>query len=311
MRWLRARRSPASETPPHPRELERRLVGQGAIDALLAASEPLRRPFTSELERIWLEALARPELSRVVGRLADVPLPKATLARLIAAYVKFYDVDTDIIAEPLASFATINAFFTRAIKATARPIDASPGTLVSPADANLKVFGEVDARGRIPEVKGRTYALSALLGRHVPAAPYIGGTYAVLYLSPRDYHRVHAPYEARVTALDAVEGASYPVNALGVRRIEGLFVRNKRLVFGLHTPDFGTLGLVMVGATNVGRITTSLSAGASVARGAELGVFNLGSTVVLVCPKDSGLRILPSLHEGEMVRMGQALMARA
>jgi phosphatidylserine decarboxylase len=159
-------------------------------------------------------------------------------------------------------------------------------------------------------VKGRTYALSQLLGEQLAAEPYIGGSYAVLYLSPRDYHRVHTPAAATVTALAPYDGASYPVNALGVRRIEGLFVKNKRLVFGLHTNDFGTLGLVMVGATNVGRITTSLVRGARVERGTELGVFNLGSTVVLVCPRASGLAVLPTLHEGETIRLGSALLER-
>ena len=300
----------SSRAPPHPRELHRRLHGQALIDALFQVAGPLARPVTSHVERLWLEGLARPELSRAAGRFADLRLPRPVLGRLIDAFVRLYDIDTAEIADPLGSFATLNAFFTRALKPGIRPIDPRPEVLVSPADACLKSFGTVDPRGRIPEVKGRTYALSQLLGEHIPAEPYLGGTYAVLYLSPRDYHRVHAPAAADVTALAPYDGASYPVNALGVRRIEGLFVKNKRLVFGLHTNDFGTLGLVMVGATNVGRITTSLARGARVERGAELGVFNLGSTVVLVCPRASGLAVLPTLHEGEAIRVGSALLAR-
>ena len=146
----------SSRAPPHPRELHRRLHGQALIDALFQISGPLTRPVTSHVERAWLAGLARPGLSRAAGRFADLRLPRPVLGRLIDAFVRLYDIDTTEIAEPLPSFATLNAFFTRALRGGMRPIDPRPEVLVSPADACLKSVGTVDPRGRIPEVKGRT-----------------------------------------------------------------------------------------------------------------------------------------------------------
>lgn len=282
------------------------MLGQALIDGLLQVSGPLARPAASRLERAWLEALARPELSRLAERLADAPLPKPILRRLIDAWIAAYHVDTEAMADAVDAYTTLNAFFTRHLKPGLRPIEPDANLLPSPADANLKTFGPIDLRGRIPEVKGRTYSVAELLGDAMDAAPFTGGHQAVLYLSPRDYHRVHSPFDGRMTSATALPGASYPVNARGVRTIEGLFVKNKRVVFAFETERFGTCAAVMVGATNVGRITISAPNG-SIARGDELGVFNLGSTVVLLFPKTVPVA-LHRVHEGEMVRVGQAII---
>ena len=230
------------------------------------------------------------------------------LDRLIDAWIDAYDVDMGVAEVPAGGFGTLDAFFTRRLLPGARPIDHDPDVLVSPADAVLKVFGEVDARGRVPEVKGRTYAVEALLSGVMPVTDFIGGTFGVYYLSPRDYHRVHAPTSGVVTAVVPIDGATYPVNALGVRRVEGLFVRNKRTVFAFDTDD-GPFALVMVGATNVGRITSSVGVGDRVERGQELGIFHLGSTVVLLTPRRSRFTYA-RLHEGELVKVGQPVLHR-
>jgi len=211
-------------------------------------------------------------------------------------------------AEHADAYPTLNAFFTRRLRPGLRPIEADPTRLPSPADAVLTAFGPIDARGRIPEIKGRSYAVADLLAGAMDATPFIGGQHAVLYLSPRDYHRVHSPVDGALVAATPIGGRTYPVNARGVRAIEGLFATNKRVVFDLDSPGFGRVALVMVGATNVGRITVSAPVG-PIARGDELGVFNLGSTVVLLAPASHPIE-LAGVHEGELVRVGQAIAVR-
>jgi len=301
---------------PTPEDVRKKMVGQALIDTLLQVSGPLTRPAGRKLEGLWLEALSHPSLSRTAGRFADTALPRPLMKRLIDAWVQAYDVDMSVAEIPPDGFATLDAFFTRRLIAGCRPVDHDPDVLVSPADSVLKSFGVIDARARIPEVKGRTYSVAELLAGDAVqgsepnrfAATFVGGTYGVYYLSPRDYHRVHAPSSGLVRSVTPLAGASYPVNALGVRRVEGLFVRNKRTVFTFDSDD-GVLALVMVGATNVGRITASVSAGERVEKGQELGIFHLGSTVVLLTPKAANLAYL-RVHEGELVRYGQAVLHR-
>ncbi|MFO0750465.1 MAG: archaetidylserine decarboxylase [Myxococcota bacterium] len=297
-----------ASAPPTPEAVKRTMLGQALIDALLQVSGPVARPAASRLERMWLDALARPELSRLAERLADAPLPRPVLRRLIESWIAAYHVDVEAMAEPIAAYPTLNAFFTRALKPGLRPIERDPDVVASPADANLKAFGPIDARGRIAEVKGRTYAVSDLLEGAMDPAPFTGGQQAVLYLSPRDYHRVHSPFDGRLARAVALAGASYPVNARGVRAVPGLFVKNRRVVFALETVGFGEVAVVMVGATNVGRIGISAPDG-PIARGDELGVFNLGSTVVMLFPKAVPVA-LHQVHEGEMVRVGQGIIRR-
>jgi phosphatidylserine decarboxylase len=284
------------------------MLGQAVIDRLLQVSAPLTRPATKRLERMWLEALAHPKLSRTMGRVAEAALPRPLLGRLIDAWIKAYDVDMSIAEVPPEGFNTFDAFFTRRLRPGTRPVDHDPDVLVSPADSVLKGFGVVDPRGRIPEVKGRSYALEDLIGGSLPDDAYIGGTWGVYYLSPRDYHRVHAPGAGVVTSIRELDGTTYPVNELGVRRVEGLFVKNKRTVFAIDGDDVRML-LVMVGATNVGRITTAVATGDRVDKGQELGTFHLGSTVVLLNSAAAGFDY-QRVHQGEWVRMGQAVLQR-
>lgn len=308
-RLRRLGRRPEAKAPPAPEAVKRTMLAQALIDGLLQISGPLARPVGLGLERLWVEALRHPSLSRAAGWLADQPLPRPALDRIIEAWVKAYDVDMSIADVPPEGYPTLDAFFTRRLVAGARPIDHDPDMVVSPADSVLKSLGHVDARARIPEVKARTYSVAQLLGGAMSEAPFIGGLYGVYYLSPRDYHRVHSPLAAEVRSVTALPGASYPVNARGVRLVEGLFVKNKRTVFTLDT-DLGEVALVMVGATNVGRITASVAPGERIEKGQELGIFHLGSTVVLLTPASAGLAY-HRVHEGEWLRVGQAVMTRA
>lgn len=296
--------------------VRRKMVGQLVIDQVLnrlsRMTGPLTRPARAALERAWLEAISKPGLSRTVGRLADTNLPRPVLDAMLEAWVKFYDVDMDVAELALSEYPTIDAFFTRRLKAGARSIDSRPEWLVSCADSVLKRFGTIDPINRIPEVKGRSYSVSELLGEAVTQfdlVSFSGGTFGVYYLSPRDYHRVHSPVAATLSAVTPLEGAYYPVNTLAVNRVEGLFAKNIRTVFALDTA-WGRFALVMVGATNVGRITASRHAGETLDKGDELGIFHLGSTVVLLTPKAASLAYR-NVHEGEFVKVGQAVLGPA
>lgn len=298
--------------------VKRKMVGQLLIDQVLrlikavGVGGPLTKPARAALEQAWLAAISRPQLSRTVGRLADQALPRPVLDLMLETWVKAYDVAMDEAELPLSEYPTLDAFFTRRLKAGLRPIDPRPERVVSCADSVLKRFGAIDPRNRIPEVKGRSYSVPELLGDaagHFDLASFEGGTFGVYYLSPRDYHRVHVPCDATLSAIIPVAGAYYPVNNLAVQRVERLFARNIRTVFVLDTA-FGRMALVMVGATNVGRITASAEAGASLTKGDELGIFHLGSTVVLLTPRAAGLTHV-GVHEGEVVRVGQAVLGPA
>jgi phosphatidylserine decarboxylase len=274
-------------------------------------------------ERLAATAVSSPLLSRLAGRLADLEPPRALLAPAIRAYARVFGVDLAEAALPPEAYPSFDAFFTRRLREGARPIDSSAGCLVSPSDSRLSAIGPVGAGARLEQLKGETYTLEALLGSREEAAGFAGGHAATLYLSPAMYHRVHSPADGEVVGWRYVPGRLFPVNALGVRSVPGLFTRNERLVLRLETPAFGTLAVVLVGAANVGRISLAFSdlvtnrgrapgdfrpaSPIPVRRGDELGAFHLGSSVVLLAADPP---LAPAARAGEVVRMGRALFRR-
>jgi phosphatidylserine decarboxylase len=277
----------------------------------------------SALERIAVAAVSWPLLSRIVGRLSDLPLPRPLRVPAIRAYARAYGVDLEEAALPASGYPTFNAFFTRRLREGARPIDTASGTLVSPSDSRLSAIGRVPADGRLEQVKGETYAIDALLASSEDAARFRGGLQATLYLSPAMYHRVHSPVDGEIVAWRYVPGRLFPVNAAGVRSVPGLFTRNERVSVLVETQAHGPVAIVLVGAANVGRIGLAFAdlvtnrgyaAGAfqpkapiPIRRGDELGVFNLGSTVVLLVA-DPGL--VPAVRPGDLVQVGRPLWRR-
>ena len=271
------------------------------------------------VERRLVRAVAAPWVSRLTGRLADARLPPLLLRAAIRAYGRLYRVDWSEVRDPIASFKTFNAFFVRRLCAGARPVAGGPGVVTSPCDARLSAWGQIPEDGRLEQIKGKTYALEALLGSAEETERFRGGVYATLYLSPRMYHRVHSPVDGRIRSWRYLPGRLFPVNDLALPNVEGLFTRNERVAIFLDSDDFGQVAVVLVGATNVGRISlaftdlvtnvgraalwTEPAAPISIARGDDLGAFNLGSTVVLLVAD----RSLRPAAAGERVRMGQAL----
>lgn len=275
-------------------------------------------------ERSFVRVLSNPRLSRAVARLADLRVPGPLLRPLLRAYVRAYQVDLGEAAEPLAAYPTFNAFFTRRLREGVRPIADGPGIVVSPCDSRLQSFGRVPRDSRLDQIKGRSYAVADLLGDRDQAAAFTGGVHATLYLSPSMYHRVHVPVDGRITGWRYLPGRLYPVNAMAVRNVEGLFTVNERVAVTIDGDGVGQVVVVLVGATNVGRMTlpfagfvtniggpplsVRLERPLPVRRGDELGAFNLGSTVVLLAADG---RFRPAgVREGELVRMGQPLWKR-
>jgi phosphatidylserine decarboxylase len=275
------------------------------------------------LERLAVTAVSSPRLSRILGHLSDLRLPRVLRVAAIQAYARAYGVDLAEAAEPPSAYPTFNAFFTRRLREGVRPIDAGSGVLVSPSDSRLSAIGRVPADGRLEQVKGESYGIDALLGSGEEAARFEGGVAATLYLSPAMYHRVHSPVDGEIVAWRYVPGRLFPVNAAGVRSVSGLFTRNERVSVLLETAAHGPVTVVLVGAANVGRIGLAFAdlvtnrghapgavrpqAPIPIRRGDDLGVFNLGSTVVLLV---ADLRLVPAARAGDLVRVGQALWRR-
>ncbi len=260
-----------------------------------------------------LRALPRVRISRAMGRLCDQPLPRAVSRAVTSAYCRTYRVELDDAELPAQGFPSFDAFFTRPLKKGARPV--SGDSLVSPADGALSSLGVVDSGARI-FVKGQPYDVGELVGDPRDAARYAGGEFAVVYLAPRDYHRVHSPVDGKVTLVRGLSGDLYPVNKIGERHVPQLFVKNQRVAIVVDTDGLGRVTVVMVGATIVGRVTVSVLPGddvpegehpiepaRSVARGDELGIFHLGSTVVLLL--EPGLSVA---RRPGAIRFGESLL---
>lgn len=241
-----------------------------------------------------LRVLPRKQITRVVGRLCELPLSPAISRAVVGAYVRAYAVDLDE-AEPLngaGAYSSFDAFFTRPLREGARVIDADAEVLISPADGRLDAVGPVGSDRIV--VKGRPYRASELLGSEETARRYEGGQFAVIYLSPRDYHRVHTPVSGRMVEARSCPGDLYPVNRVSEQHIPNFLGRNRRVAMELETETHGLVQVVMVAAMIVGRVTvTGIDARdvplgthrfdppLALERGDELAVFHLGSTVVL------------------------------
>lgn len=231
---------------------------------------------------------------------------------LTRIFVRAYGVDLAEAQGELGDYPTLEALFTRKLRAGLRPVDDAPDALVSPVDGRC-AFAGTSVDGRIELAPGQRLTLSSLLARGIEGERDV----IVLYLSPRDYHRVHVPREGRAVRWHYVPGTLWPVFPAAVRRVPELFARNERAVVAVET-SAGPLDVVLVGAFGVGRITLSVcdlvtNAGGATAsgtldaplvRGDELGVFHLGSTVVLVAGAGT---LSPEIRAGDVVRVGRRI----
>jgi phosphatidylserine decarboxylase len=239
-----------------------------------------------------LRVLPRQKITRAMGRLADHRWSPPVGRAVVGLYSRFYNVDFDE-CEQRSGYANFDEFFTRTLKPGTRPIDGAREAIVSPSDGRIDSMGPVHPDASF-FVKGRPYRVAELLGDEDEAKRYVGGEGCVIYLSPRDYHRVHAPVDGTISQIRSLPGDYFPVNAIGMSHVGNLFAINRRVVIPIDTASLGRVTVVMVAAIVVGRITVSVidahdvpngehrvEPPVRVARGDEIGIFHLGSTAVV------------------------------
>jgi phosphatidylserine decarboxylase len=268
-------------------------------------------------------------LSRLMYRLARVEW--APVRRLsLRAFVRLVGIDMSEAAEPdLQAYPHLAALFTRALRPNARAMDPDPRAVLCPVDGTISQLGAI-TDGRIVQAKGHDYSVRDLLGGRTEMHHlFEGGRFATIYLSPKDYHRIHMPLAGDLVEMLHLGGRLFSVNAIAAALVPGLFARNERVV-ALFGSDAGPMALVLVGAIFVGGIETvwegEVTPGLSgvtcrrwhytgksnrvhLDRGDEMGRFNLGSTVVLLFPA-TAIDWDPALRPGAKVRLGQRIGTR-
>lgn len=247
---------------------------------------------------------------------------------LIRWAIGHYGIDMSEAVEPDGErYASFNEFFTRRLKAEARPVDGEPGSVVSPVDAEVSESGIAD-EGVLVQAKGRYFTLEELLGDAALAEMFSGGAYATLYLSPRDYHRIHMPLDGTLERMTHIPGRLFSVNHATTRAVPQLFARNERIVNIFHT-SAGPMAVILVGAIFVGSMDTVWAGTVTPAerrvsdwrydgtelrdvvlsKGEELGRFNMGSTVILLFPRNT-VAWSDKLKAGTHLRYGQRIGMR-
>ena len=240
-------------------------------------------------------------ITRFVGVLAGAKLGTVTTS-FIKLFIRAYDINTDEIADKLTDFKTFNDFFSRALKKGARPIDEAPDSLVFPADGKISQFGDLIGNFQL-QAKNHYFTTSALLADEADAKLFNNGKFITVYLSPQDYHRVHIPVAGKLLKMTHIPGELFSVNPLYTADIPELFSRNERVVC-LFDTKFGKMALVFVGAAIVRSIETAwegivapsksptvttksyASENITFDKGAEIGKFMMGSTVICLFEKN-------------------------
>ncbi|QTN43603.1 archaetidylserine decarboxylase [Marinobacter salsuginis] len=267
-------------------------------------------------------------VSNLAGRLADSDSSPALKNRVIKWFIGRYGVDMSEAAETdPEAYPTFNAFFTRALKPGIRPLADGEKTLVSPVDGAISQLGQVTG-DRVFQAKGQSFSLSELLGgEEATTAPFTSGEFSTIYLSPKDYHRIHMPMAGTLRQMIHVPGKLFSVNPVTAENVPNLFARNERVVCIFDT-DSGPMAMVLVGAMIVGSVETRWAGvvvpgsrqvtstryegeqAISFEKGEEMGRFRLGSTVIMVMPKGA-VTWNNDQVAGKTVRMGEAFGALA
>lgn len=274
-------------------------------------------------ERLTVDSFRRAPTglySAIVGACARAPVPRPLRSRLYGTFARLVDAKVDEAAAPLTDYPSFGDFFARRLRDGVRPLDAAP--VISPCDGAVAASGRI-VDGMLVQAKGRTYSVAELLTVPSLAAAFAGGTFLTVYLSPRDYHRVHAPVDGTLVGYHYVPGVRWPVSGRFSRHVDRLLAVNERVVIELST-GWGPCAVVMVAAAGVGNVWLSdLQADTRawheakeprhvtrpslpVRAGDELGSFLLGSTVVLLLPAKA-----PPLTEratDSAVRFGESLV---
>jgi phosphatidylserine decarboxylase len=270
---------------------------------------------------VWLQyLLPQHALSRLIlhaTRMRSVAFKNA----LVGGFLKLYSVDmTEAVETDPYRYGSFNEFFTRALRADTRPIDADSHSIASPVDGTVSEAGSIHG-DQLLQAKGRTYTLTELLAGQAWADHFNGGSFATIYLAPFNYHRIHMPLDGQLRSTVYVPGRLFSVNSTTAQHVPRLFARNERVLTRFDT-TFGECAVILVGALNVGSIATVWSGDITPAarrriatlparelalrKGAELGRFNMGSTVILLFQANRA-RWLPDVRAGMRVKLGQSL----
>jgi len=279
--------------------------------------------FTTRLFLFWQYTLPQHWLSRVFGRIADCKIAWVKNA-LIRWFIKRYNVNLDEAkSSNLKDYPNFNAFFTRELKPNARPMATGKNAIACPVDGSISQCGKIQ-KGKIIQAKNHDYSAQELLTDCVNYRAFDAGNFITLYLSPKDYHRIHMPFDGVLTDMVYVPGKLFSVNPTSAEYIPSVFARNERVVCMFDT-EFGPMAVVMVGAFFVASIKTTWAGiiapsylndiyhwrydkqkRKSFKKGEEIGQFQFGSTVIVLTPRDA-----PSwdkkLHAEQTMRLGITL----
>jgi phosphatidylserine decarboxylase len=250
--------------------------------------------------RLLTELSARPWISRGAGAFAKSSLSKG----MIRGFAKAYQIPLAEAEHAVDHYPTLNAFFTRRLKPGARLIDGEASTIVSPVDAQITAKGVI-ADGLMLQVKGQTYTIDELLDGSERAEKYKRGYFFVLYLSPRDYHRIHVPVTGTIVEKQPIAGRVYPVNHMAMTNVPQVLSRNYRIASYIKH-DNGEVAVVKVGALNVASIQFVEDLHDQVNKGDELAYFEFGSTIVLLM-QEGTFSPRADLLIGSRVKMGEGL----
>src|SRR5688572_6845624 len=269
----------------------------------------------------YLRYVPKNHLSRMVGRLVHARLPQPIARRLVKWFASTYQIDIDAAGRPLHDYPSIGHFFIRDLREGLRPIE---GDFVSPVDGVLRNFGLVQ-NGRLEQIKGKTYTVARFLGDDANAARYENGAFFNLYLSPQDYHHVHSPVGGKIVRSVHIPGKLWPVNDWSLQNIDELFSINERVVTYVEC-NLGLVAVVMIGATNVGKISVTYdsfisnaagvnqsaardySPGIPINVGDKVGTFHMGSSVVVLVEPGRVDVTKVRLHAGKKVQYGAAIL---
>lgn len=267
----------------------------------------------------WVARLPANSMSRAVGVVTEIDHPRLAVRAASWAFARAAGIDLAEAEIPAGGFTSMDALFTRRLRHGARRIDPEANSVVSPVDGTTGESGVIDGHTAI-QAKGVPYRVDRLLDSTLDGKRFAGGAFATYYLSPRDYHRIHAPVAGTVERCVVIPGGLLPVFPESCEMHPDLFIRNERVVTYLRHKTAGQVAVVKIGATAVGKITVSYDDtirsnaadgqrlevaydnGYAVTKGGEIGTFHLGSTVVLLF--EPGAVILGPVECGRPVRMG-------
>jgi phosphatidylserine decarboxylase len=278
-----------------------------------------------------MKRLPQSGFSRVFGHLTDIRLPRSLRRFVLSVFARAVGIEIADAEKDLAEYPSVGDFFVRRLKPGLRPMPEDERAIVSPVDGQLGAFGMLDGV-RMIQAKGIHYSVEDVVDDAHEAGRFINGAFITIYLSPKDYHRIHAPYSGTIGWARHIPGCLLPVNRPAVAFVPDLFARNER-VLCLIEAEFGNVAVVAVGALNVGRISSAFDpqwngkrGGVSnrpgakaetrrydppieITRGDELMAFHLGSTIVLLFePNKKVLR--EDLKPGQILRFGEALASQ-